>query len=431
MGQLATESVARAKATSARVLLIAPQPFFVSRGTPINVRAMVSVLANDSYQVDLLVFPQGQEIAIPGVRIIRCPNVFGIKSVPIGPSWRKVLLDVVLSLKALHLSYTNSYQLIHGVEEGGLIAGTVGMVRRVPYIVDMDSCMVEQLRQSKFIRSERILRAIESLEAFFVRRAEAILTVCNSLTRRARAIRPDANICQIEDFPFDPSAECPAVVAARLQSSLALPDRRIILYAGNFESYQGLELLLEAYGHVRQAASASRNDTLLLLVGGGELDSKPVRRLRARAEALGIADSVVFTGNRPAEEMNGFLALADVLVSPRIEGSNTPLKIYSYMAAERPIVATDIESHTQVLDSDSAFLAAPEPQAFAQALAQALDESPEAIAQQRRVVAGARSLIAARYNETEFSRRLLELYRSITSPKPRLQARRARVVSVP
>jgi glycosyltransferase involved in cell wall biosynthesis len=58
--------------------------------------------------------------------------------------------------------------------------------------------------------------------------------------------------------------------------------------------------------------------------------------------------------------MTTCMAAADVLVSPRSSGSNTPLKIYSYMHSGRPIVATRIESHTQVLDDLSALLVEPD-----------------------------------------------------------------------
>jgi glycosyltransferase involved in cell wall biosynthesis len=48
--------------------------------------------------------------------------------------------------------------------------------------------------------------------------------------------------------------------------------------------------------------------------------------------------------------------MADVLVSPRSYGDNVPLKIFDYMAAGKPIVATDIKAHRAVLDRDCAVL---------------------------------------------------------------------------
>ncbi len=64
----------------------------------------------------------------------------------------------------------------------------------------------------------------------------------------------------------------------------------------------------------------------------------------------GLADAVIFTGQRPAEEIPRYLDAATVLVSPRASGTNTPLKIYQYLRSGRPIVATRLRTHTQVLN---------------------------------------------------------------------------------
>ena len=65
---------------------------------------------------------------------------------------------------------------------------------------------------------------------------------------------------------------------------------------------------------------------------------------------------MIFTGERPASEIPDLLAAADVLVSPRSRGTNTPLKIYQYLRSGRVIVATRLLTHTQVLDDGVAIL---------------------------------------------------------------------------
>ena len=64
----------------------------------------------------------------------------------------------------------------------------------------------------------------------------------------------------------------------------------------------------------------------------------------------------MFTGERPAREIPAFLVAADALVSPRSRGTNTPLKIYQYLRSGKPIVATRLLTHTQVLDDSTAIL---------------------------------------------------------------------------
>ena len=69
-----------------------------------------------------------------------------------------------------------------------------------------------------------------------------------------------------------------------------------------------------------------------------------------------------------------YLEQADILVSPRTKGVNTPMKIYSYLGAGVPIVATDIPSHTQVLNDANACTVAATPEALVQGINRVLDD---------------------------------------------------------
>ena len=101
----------------------------------------------------------------------------------------------------------------------------------------------------------------------------------------------------------------------------------------------------------------SRPDARVLVVGGEPAQVEPAK---ARAQAAGASAVMVFTGQQPAKEIPGFVQAADLLVSPRIRGTNTPLKIYSYLRSGKPIVATNLLTHTQVLTPEIARLVDPE-----------------------------------------------------------------------
>ena len=87
---------------------------------------------------------------------------------------------------------------------------------------------------------------------------------------------------------------------------------------------------------------------MFLLVGG---DKNSTEQFRKRSIDLGIERNVVIKEKVPVEQVNLYLDVAKVLVSPRKSGINTPLKIYSYLRSGRPIVATNLITHTQVLNS--------------------------------------------------------------------------------
>jgi glycosyltransferase involved in cell wall biosynthesis len=130
-----------------------------------------------------------------------------------------------------------------------------------------------------------------------------------------------------------------------------------VLYTGTFEAYQGLDLLFASMQHVHR----NRPDVRLMLVGGHR---GQIERARADVRQAGVDAVTVFTGEQPADDIPGYLAAADVLVSPRSRGKNTPLKIYQYLRAGRPIVATNLLTHTQVLDDTVACLADATPESF-------------------------------------------------------------------
>lgn len=107
--------------------------------------------------------------------------------------------------------------------------------------------------------------------------------------------------------------------------------------------------------------------------------------------------------------MPSFLALADVLVSPRAFGGNLPLKVFDYLAAGRPIVATDIPTHRTVLAEDRAVLVAPHSEALAQGILAVLGEPARA----RRLAAAARRYARTHFGWSGFVRSVEALYAEV------------------
>jgi glycosyltransferase involved in cell wall biosynthesis len=160
-----------------------------------------------------------------------------------------------------------------------------------------------------------------------------------------------------------------------------------VLYTGTFEAYQGLDLLFASMALVR----AARPDARLVLAGGR---ADQVANAREQARAAGIEDMTLFAGERPASEIPGYLLAADLLVSPRSRGTNTPLKIYQYLRSGKAIVATRLLTHTQVLSDDTAILTGVTPRDYADGILAGLDDPARATAVGRR----ARELAETKYS---------------------------------
>jgi glycosyltransferase involved in cell wall biosynthesis len=386
-----------------RILLIAPQPFFAQRGTPINVRQMVQTLSEAGHEVHLATYPMGEAVAMPGLVIHRALPIPGVRSVPIGFSWRKVALDALLALRVWALMAGRRFDVVHAVEESVFFALPIARLRGIPVIYDLDSWMSDQLAYGGRVTNPAILRLLRRMERAALHRSRLAITVSASLSDVVHEMEPGVRVAQIEDCPIEEALRAPDPARVmRLRESFGIGQRRAIVYTGNLERYQGIELLLLAFARV----ASVRDDAALVLVGGSPAQMGDVR---ARAAALGVSDGVVLTGQRPGDEMPEWMAMGTLLVSPRVHGGNTPLKLFSYMWSAVPIVATNLPTHTQVLDSSLAILCAPDADHMTNGILAVLDD-PARFAS---LGTAARARVARDYSRDAFRRKLLAAYDSI------------------
>ena len=105
-----------------KVLLLAPQPFYQERGTPIAVDLVVRTLSAQGDEVDVLAYHEGSDVQYPGVRVHRIPRLPFVRRVGPGPSWKKLCCDAVFFVTALRMAARTRYDLVHAVEESVFIA---------------------------------------------------------------------------------------------------------------------------------------------------------------------------------------------------------------------------------------------------------------------------------------------------------------------
>lgn len=345
-----------------KALMIAPEPFFQPRGTPFSEYYRIRCLSQLGHDVDLVTYPIGENVTIPRLRIIRTAPVPGVTDIKIGPSWQKIPLDMLLFFAAWRRIASNRYDLIHSHEEAGIMGLFFSRLYGIPHLYDMHSSLPQQMENFRFTDSRLITAGFRWMEEAVINSADAVIAICPALVETVLRINPRANVVLIENTAESHQVDnVPDGEVEAIRSRLNLGGKKIILYIGTFEAYQGLDLLLEA----GKVLSRKVRDIALLLVGG---KPEQVDEQRTAAQKLGIGDICCFTGQIQHERVPPYLKLADVLVSPRSSGTNTPLKIYSFLRAGAPIIATDLPTHTQVLNEDVAVLVRPEPGAFAGAI---------------------------------------------------------------
>jgi glycosyltransferase involved in cell wall biosynthesis len=380
-----------------RILCLAPQPFFEVRGTPLAVLSMVRALTGLGHQVDLLSYPQGEAVEVSGLRHHRSLPL-PVGRVPPGPSLAKLALDVPFLFEAAIRIALGRYDVVHAVEEAAHLVAPLARLLGLPLVVDVDSSIPDQLRESGFATGGPLLWAAETLERHALRHASVVVTVCRSLTDGVKARAPGARVFQIEDPPLVDATPPDAAALAKLRSALGLDGSPVVVYTGNFEPYQGVDLLL--------AAAALATQAQFLFVGG---ESGEIETLRARAAASGAR--AVFADKRPVSEQPAFLALADVLVSPRVKGANTPFKVYTYLASGKPLVATRLPTHTQLLDDSLAALVEPTAEGLAAGIRQVLADPAGARARAER----GRALIEKEYSPARYLEKVKAAYEWVGS----------------
>lgn len=247
----------------------------------------------------------------------------------------------------------------------------VRLSRRLPVVYEMraswEDAAVDHGTTTDGSLRYRVSRALES---FALRHADQVTTICEGLrgdilARGVPAGRVTVipNAVDVASFRFGVPAD-PA-----LQQRLGLQGCTVIGFAGSFYGYEGLHLLVEAFGRMLPR----RPDLRLLLVGGGPQSDA----LRQQVADAGLQQQVIFTGRVPHAEVQRYYELIDLLAYPRLPirltELVTPLKPLEAMAQGRVFVASDVGGHRELVrHGETGYLC---PAGDANALAQALEKA--------------------------------------------------------
>src|SRR5690606_20151819 len=200
--------------TRMHILMIAPEPFFEPRGTPFSEFHRIRALTSLGYTVDLVTYPFGQDVELPGLRIFRARRPPGIRRVGIGPSWAKVPLNILLALEACRRAASGRYDAVHSHEEGGGIGVVLARLLGVPHLYDMHSSLPQQVANFRYRRMPGLTWLLRWLERLMIRGSKVVIVICPDLADTARRVRADVPTVLIENAPGSGSAPTPGSGAA-------------------------------------------------------------------------------------------------------------------------------------------------------------------------------------------------------------------------
>lgn len=347
------------------VLLLAPQPFFINRGTPIDVLLVLRALSErDDMEVDAIVYPEGEDVVLPHVDLYRVPVFLNSKGTRPGFSLKKLWIDFFMLLFTWKMVHRNKYDLLHAGEETVYIAMLMKLIYKIPYVYDIDSSNAQQLVE-KCSTLKVLAPVFNFIEKLAIRGAIANAPVCHALADLCEKDGSKKTVT-LHDISQLEHPDLPKTGALTKEIGA---EGLILLYCGNLEEYQGVDLLVESFPYVVQ-----KNDDIQLVIIGGTPED--IAKYQKKSADLGVESRIHFLGPRPFSELEKYLAEADILTAPRTKGVNTPMKIFPYMHSGKPVILTKLYTHTQIVSSDEAYLADAEPALFAKGILE-LAQKPE------------------------------------------------------
>jgi colanic acid biosynthesis glycosyl transferase WcaI len=262
----------------------------------------------------------------------------------------------------------------------GAAGWAIARARHVPFVFNIQDVFPDVAIELGHLKGAGVIKAARWLERTTYRRADAVTVLSDDLAENVRTkiegpgFAPDVAAARVHVIPNFVDSEWirPAPPENGYREEYGLTGKRVVMYAGNVGLSQALDLLVDA-----AVDFAEEPDVVFVVNGGGA--ARPELERRARG-----LDNVRFIDMQPKERLPEVLAAADVHVVPLRRGlaaSSVPSKLYSILAAGRPIVAS-IDPGTEVahtLDRAGAGLAVPpeDPEAFTKALRRLLDDPAE------------------------------------------------------
>lgn len=335
-----------------RILSLEPvYPLDAANGRSIHVYELVQNLARQGHQVHIFSTLTEGNLSVPGTTCSRIP----VRSTPLLYLYYLGMILYLSFAKRFDAVYTRNtpfgilgaffFQTLLGTrlvcevngiseDEFDLVSDqnreTVSLKNLIPSIRDRMNCWLAKFSERYIVsKADAVIAVTEGIKVYLINRYDLPET-------RVTVVPNGVNIDIFS--PMDQREAC------RL---LSIPDgNRYICFVGNFAPWQGVEYLIQATPEIISRFPRAR----ILLVGDGAMRGA----WTALADSLGVLKHIYFTGVVPYEDVVLYIGASDICVAPFISRRNeriglSPLKIYEYLACERPVVASSISGISELL----------------------------------------------------------------------------------
>ena len=344
----------------ARVLVIAPTPFFGDRGCHVRIYEEVRALAARGIESSVVTYASGRDL--PDVRTARARAIPGIGAAPLGFSAGRPALDLAVLFAANREVARFRPDLLHAHLHEGIAIGVVLRAwHRLPLVADLQGSLTSEMVDQRALANDGLPAGVmRRIERWLVRRPARILTSSSQGLQLLTAQGVEER--RVTPLPdgVDVAAFCPQPRDAVLVEKLGLSQKRVVVFLGVLTDYQGVDVLLD----VAERLSRSDPDAHLLVLGYPNEE-----RYRAEAKARGLDSTMTFPGRVPYAEAAHWLCLGDVAVSPKRSMTEANGKLLNYMGCGLPVVASDTPVNRELLGESGLFAPGGDAEAFATQIA--------------------------------------------------------------
>ena len=324
------------------VIMIAPTPFFADRGCHVRIYEEARALQRLGNRVVIYTYHNGRDMA--GINTRRIMNIPWYRKLEAGPSYHKIYLDFLLLLKLVKSGIYEKANIIHAhLHEGALVGKIYEKFGRIPLVFDFQGSLTGELVDHNFLKRKSFaFKFIRKVEKSINSSADAIVV---SSANSANLLKEELDVKKDKIFVVQDGVDVNEFKmykdTADLKRKLNLPlNKKIVVYLGLLNRYQGVDCLLEAISYL-----VKKNQNVHFLIMG----YPDVKKYKEIARKKKISDTVTFTGRIDYRQAPRYLSLGNVAVSPKISKTESNGKLYNYMAVGLPIVVFDTPVNREIL----------------------------------------------------------------------------------